>query len=52
LGWRILAGQLLYDCATWGRLLVRDNKLTFGGLIDVVVFGVALSDDGETEKDG
>jgi hypothetical protein len=50
LGWYSLTGQLLYDCATWRGLLVRDNKLTFGGLLDVAVFSVALSDDGKTEK--
>src|SRR5262245_37612650 len=46
------AGNSLYDFGPWRRLLVRDNQLTFGGLIDIVVFGVALSEGGETKKKG
>ena len=52
LGWCSLAGKLLYDCAAWGRLLVRDNQVTFGSLVNVVILGAALSDASETEKKG
>ena len=42
--------SLPYDFATWGRLLVRDNQVTIGSLVDVIVLGLALSDDSETKK--
>src|SRR5262245_40267661 len=47
-----LTGQLLYDCATWGRLFVRDNKLTIGSLVNVIVLGLALCNHSETKKKG
>jgi hypothetical protein len=47
-----LTGQLSYDFATWGRLLVRDNKLTLRSLVNVIILGLALGDHGETKKKG
>ena len=52
LGWCSLTGQLLYDCATWRRLFIRDNKLTAGSLINVIVLSLALCNHGESKKEG
>jgi hypothetical protein len=41
---------LLYDFAPWRGLLVRDNKLAVGRLINVVILGLALCNHGETKK--
>ena len=38
--------------APWWWLLVRDNKLTFGSFVNVVLVGLALSAGDETEKNG
>jgi len=43
---------LLYDFAPWRRLLVRDNQLTVGIVVNVIFLGLALCNHSETEKKG
>src|SRR5215813_5923080 len=63
--WRRLSGFLglrsfpisrarnsLDDFAPWRWLLIRDNQLTFGAFVKVVILGLALCDHGETKKKG
>jgi hypothetical protein len=42
---------LLYDFATWRGLLIRDNQLTVGTLVNVIFLGLALCNN-ETKKNG
>jgi hypothetical protein len=44
--------KLFYDFASWRGLLIRDNQLTVGSLVNVVVLGLALCNHGETKKKG
>ena len=44
------AGKSLYDFTPWRWLLIRDNQLTVGTLVNVVVLGVALCNHSETKK--
>ncbi len=44
--------QLFYDFAPWRRLLIRDNQLTIGTLVNVIILGPALCDHSETKKKG
>ena len=34
------------------RFLIRDDELSFRVVVDVIVLGMALRDDGETKKNG
>jgi hypothetical protein len=43
---------LLYDFAPWRRLLVRDNQLTVGILVNVLFLGLAFCNHSETKKKG
>jgi hypothetical protein len=36
------AMQLFYDFASWSWLLIRDNQLTVGTFVKVVILGLAL----------
>jgi len=47
-----LRRQLLYDLATWWRLLIRDDQLAVGALVNVIVLGLALRNDSEPKKKG
>jgi hypothetical protein len=42
--------QLLYDFAPWRRLLIRDNQLTIGTLVNVIILGLILCNHSETKK--
>jgi hypothetical protein len=43
-------GQSFYDLAPWRRLLIRDNQLTFGAFVKIVILGLAIRNHGETKK--
>ena len=44
--------QLLDDFAPWRRLLIRDNQLTVGSLVNVIILGLAICNHSETKKKG
>ena len=48
----VTARQLLYDFAPWRWLLIRDNQLTVGTFVNVVILGLALCNHSETKKKG
>src|SRR6266550_252876 len=43
---------LFYDFAPWRRLLIRDNQLTVGVLVNVMFLGLALCNHSQTKKKG
>jgi hypothetical protein len=47
-------GQVLlsYDFARWRRLLIRDNQLSIGIVVNVIFLGLALCNHSETKKKG
>ena len=45
-------GQLSYDFASWRRLLIRDNQLSIGIVVNVVFLGLAFRNHSETNKKG
>jgi hypothetical protein len=47
-----LPRQLVYDFAPWRRLLIRDDQLIIGTLVNVIFLGLALCNHGETNKKG
>jgi hypothetical protein len=46
------ARQLFYDFASWSWLLIRDNQLTVGTFVKVVILGLALCNHSVTKKKG
>jgi hypothetical protein len=44
--------MLLYDFASWSWLLIRDNQLTVGTFVKVVILGLALCNHSVTKKKG
>src|SRR5215831_15629865 len=46
------AGKSFYDFGPRRWLLIRDNQLTLGTFVKVVIIGLALRDHGETKTKG
>jgi hypothetical protein len=46
----VTTGNVFYDLAPRWWLFIRDDQLTFGTFVKVVILSLALSDDDETEK--
>ena len=42
----------VYDFAPWRRLLIRDNELSVGIVVNVTFLGLALRDHGKTSQKG
>src|SRR5215471_16909586 len=47
-----LSGKSFYDFGSWWWLLIRDNQLTLGTFVKVVVLGLAFRNQSETNKKG